>query len=76
MAKPIPEHLYLKHLKALGLELVKGGIDYNLYQEDRLLCSIKITHGKGKKREVSPSSVRKTIKICKELGLEWPPKKK
>lgn len=76
MAKPIPEHLYLKHLKALGLKLLKGGIDYNLYNGDRFLCSIKIIHGKGKKREVSSSSVRKTINICEELGLKWPPKKK
>ena len=76
MAKPIPEQLYLRHLKMLGLRLVKGGIDYNLYYGDRFLCAIKIIHGKGKKREVAPSSIRKTIKICEELGFKWPPKKK
>ncbi len=76
MAKPIPEHLYLRYLRILGLRLEKGGIDYNLYQADHLLCAIKIMHGKGKKREVSPAGVRKTEKICEELGLEWPPKKK
>jgi hypothetical protein len=33
-------------------------------------------HGKGKKREVSADSIRKTAKICEKMGLEWPPKKK
>jgi len=56
--------------------LEKGSIDYNLYNGKCLLCSIKIMHSKGKKREVSPESVRKTEKICKERGLEWPPRKK
>ncbi len=54
----------------------KGKIDYNLFEGDHFLCAIKIMHGKGKKREVSPDSVRKTEKICEKMGLEWPPKKK
>ena len=76
MAKPIPEQLFRKYLKALGLRLVKGGIDYNLYEGEHFLCAIKIMHGKGKKREVSPESVRKIEKICAKMGKEWPPKKK
>ncbi len=76
MAKPIPEHVYLKFLRKVGLKLEKGKIDYNLYKDGLLLCAIKIMHGKGKKREVSPDSVRKTEKICAKMGLEWPPKKK
>jgi hypothetical protein len=60
----------------LGLQLEKGKIDYNLFEGDHFLCAIKIMHGKGKKREVSPDSVRKTEKICEKMGLEWPPKKK
>ncbi len=77
MAKPIPEHEFLRHLRELGWNLKKGGIDYNLY-DSRLtyLCSIKIYHSKGKKREVSPTSVRKVEKLCKERGLTWPPRKK
>ena len=76
MAKPIPEHLFNRYLRILGWRLEKGGIDYNLYNGDHFLCSIKIIHSKGKKREVSPSSVQKTKKLCEEKGLQWPPKKK
>lgn len=76
MAKPIPEHLFYRYLRILGWRLEKGGIDYNLYNGDHFLCSIKIIHSKGKKREISPSSVRKTEKLCEEKGLQWPPKKK
>jgi hypothetical protein len=57
MAKPIPEHTYLGYLRILGWKMVKGGMDYNLFHKERLMCSIKIIHGKGKKREISPSSV-------------------
>ena len=76
MAKPIPEQLFRKYLKTLGLRLEKGSIDYNLYEGEHFLCAIKIMHGKGKKREVSPDSVRKTEKICVKMRKEWPPKKK
>ena len=77
MAKPIPEHEFLRNLRELGWHLKKGGIDYNLYDGQlKLLCSIKINHSKGKKREVSPTSVRKIEKLCKERGLKWPPGKK
>ncbi|MBU6382946.1 MAG: hypothetical protein KGR16_01345 [Verrucomicrobia bacterium] len=76
MAKPIPEHLYERYLKILGWHLEKGGVDYNLYEGKHFLCAIKIIHAKGKKREVSPASVRKTERICEQMGLKWPPKKK
>lgn len=76
MAKPIPEHLFNKYLKILGLHMEKGHIDYNLYEGKHFLCAIKVMHSKGKKREISPNSVRKTEKICKKMGLEWPPQKK
>ena len=75
MAKPIPEQLYRKYIKMLGLQLEKGGIDHSLCEGKQYLCAIKIMHSKGKKREVSPDSVRKTERICEKLGLTWPPKK-
>ncbi len=77
MAKPIPEQQYLKYIRLLGWRLEKGGIDYNLYdRESRFLCSIKIGHGKGKKREIVAECVRKTERLCIKEGLTWPPKKK
>ncbi len=77
MTKPIEEKEYRKHVKRLGWLLRKGGIDYNLYNESGdFLCSIKIIHGKGKKHEVSPSSVRKTEKLCGARKIKWPPRKK
>jgi hypothetical protein len=77
VAKPIPEHEFLRYLRELGWYLKKGGIDYNLYESHSIfLCSIKVCHSKGCKREVSPTSVRKVEKLCKERGLKWPPGKK
>jgi len=77
MAKPIPEHQYLKYLRILGWRLEKGSMDYNLYNgKGQFLCSIKIGHAKGKKREVVAESIRKTTKFCEKEGLTWPPKKK
>lgn len=75
MAKPIPEKDFLRHLRLLGWTLKKGGIDYNLYDGESFLCSIKIIHAKGRKREASATSVRKIEKLCEERGLKWPPKK-
>lgn len=77
MAKPIDEHTYHRYIRSLGWTLEKGGIDYNLYDQDyNFLCSIKIEHGKGRKREISATSVRKTQKLCDERGIIWPPRKK
>ncbi len=75
--KPLQERTYLEYLKSVGWKLIKGSIDYNL-MDDRgiFMCSIKICHGNGKKREVVAFSVHKTEKKFKERGLKWPPKKK
>lgn len=77
MAKPLPEHLFKQYLRMIGWDLEKGSIDYNLYnQKGHFLCAIKINHGKGKKREVSPRSVRKVQQLCDEREIVWPPRKK
>jgi hypothetical protein len=77
MAKPLDERKYEAYLRLVGWKLEKGGIDYNLLDErGNYLCSIKINHSKGKKREVSSTSIRKTEKEFNERGLSWPPQKK
>ena len=77
MAKPLEERKYLAYLRLVGWTLEKGGVDYNLLDENgNFLCAIKIIHAKGKKREVSASSIRKTEIELKERGLLWPPQKK
>lgn len=77
MSKPLDELKYLRYLKMIGWTCKKGGIDYSLCDEGgNYLCTIKIMHGKGKKREVSASSIRKTEQELKERGLRWPPEKK
>lgn len=76
MAKPLEERKYIGYLKIVGWTLEKGGIDYNLYDENgNFLCTIKIIHAKGRKREVSPSSVRRIELELKERGWPWPPEK-
>lgn len=77
MAKPLEERKYTSYLKMVGWYLEKGGIDYSLRDENgNFLCTIKIIHAKGKKREISPSSVRRTELEFKERGWSWPPEKK
>lgn len=77
MTKPIDERKYIAYLKLVGWKLEKGGFDYSLCDENSdYLCTIKIVHGKGKKREVAASSVRKTEHEFKERGWLWPPEKK
>lgn len=77
MTKPLEERKYLALLKLLGWKIKKSGFDYTLYDENEMpLCTIKITHGKGKKREVCASSIRKTQIYTEKVGKEWPPKKK
>lgn len=77
MAKPIEEDKYRAYLKRVEWKLEKGGFDYSLCDEDgKYLCTIKISHGKQKKREVTASSVRKTEKEFNERGWKWPPVKK
>jgi hypothetical protein len=77
MAKPLEERKYLAYIKIKGWKLEKGGMDYNLCDQDgNYILSIKIIHAKGKKREISASSIRKTEKEFKERGWPWPPEKK
>jgi hypothetical protein len=73
--KPLDKKIFLRYIKLASWSLEKGGIDWNLYDENGVfLCSIKIAHGKNTKEEVVANSV--TEKIFKEKGLTWPPKKK
>lgn len=77
MTKPLEERKYLAFLKLVGWGLEKSGIDYNLVDDKgHFLCAIKIIHAKGKKREVSATSIRKTEQEFKERGWLWPPQKK
>lgn len=75
--KPMSVKIYLGCLKIVGWSLLKGSIDWNLYNKDGdFVCTIKITHGKGKKQEVDARSVKKTENEFKLRGWLWPPKKK
>lgn len=75
--KPLEEKTYRQYIKIVGWSLIKGGFDYNLYDEKGdFVCSIKIAHGKNTKQEVVAISVQKTEKAFKKRGLTWPPKKK
>jgi len=77
MAKPLEEKKYIALLKTVGWSLEKASIDYNLIDENGCyICSIKIEHGKSKKREVASSSIRRTKKEFNERGWSWPPNKK
>ena len=75
--KPMEEKAYRAYLKFVGWNLPKAKIDYNLLDEKGVfVCTIKISHGKGKKREVIAPHVQKTEKKFKERGLQWPPQKR
>ena len=75
--KPMEESTYIAYLKIVGWRLSKAGIDYSLFDEKGVfICTIKISHGKGKKREVIAPHVQKTEKKFKEKVLKWPPLKK
>lgn len=76
--KPMPLKTFLSFIKIKGWSLKKGSIDHNLYDEcEKLICSIKIAHGKNTKaNEVVASSIKKTENEFKKRGLTWPPKKK
>ncbi len=76
MAKPLEEKQYLQYLKIVGWSCKKGGIDYSLCDENgKYLRTIKILHGKGRKREVAASSIRQTKREFKERGWQWPPER-
>lgn len=75
--KPLSQKRYLQYIKTLGWKLVKGGIDWKLYDENNtFLCTIILSHGKKTKEEVVAYSVQQTERLCKQRGLQWPPKKK
>ncbi len=75
--KPLDKKIFLRYIKSVGWSLEKGGVDWNLYDENGVfLCSIKIAHGKNTKEEIVANSVNKAEKIFKEKGWAWPPKKK
>lgn len=75
--KPLTVKKYEKYIKTARWTLKKGKIDWNLYDEnDILICSIKIAHGKNTKQEVVAYSVKMTKKAFEERGLQWPPQKK
>lgn len=75
--KPLEEKIYRKYIKAVGWKLVRGSIDYKLFDEnDTFLCAIKISHGKKTKQEVIAPSVQKTEQEFKLRGWSWPPLKK
>ena len=64
------ESTYIAYLKMVGWKLSKAGIDYSLFDENGMyVCTIKISHGKGKKREVIAPHVQKTEKKFREKGL-------
>jgi hypothetical protein len=51
--KPMEESVYITYLKIVGWRLSKAGIDYSLFDENGIfVCTIKISHGKGKKRKL------------------------
>lgn len=75
--KPLDEKTYRQFLKMAGWSLVRGSIDYKLYDENiTFICAIKISHGKKSKQEVVARSVQRTEREFKKRGLTWPPKKK
>ena len=77
MFKPLDEKIYQKYLRMVGWSLIKGSIDYKLYDDQsNFVCSIKISHGKNTKEEVVAMSVQKTVREFKVRGLLWPPRKK
>lgn len=75
--KPMAPTVFEKHLKMVGWKLEKGGIDWNLYDEnDKFVCTIQIGHGCKTKTEVTARSVKKVENEFKERGWIWPPQKK
>lgn len=56
-----------KAIKAYGWTIKKGGIDWNVYDENgRFQCAVKPKHPPGK--EMTLSSVQRTVKKLKEAG--------
>lgn len=76
--KPLPLRIYLQYIKIVGWTIKKGGVDYNLYNENGdFICAIKISHGRNSStNEVVAICVQKTEKAFKIRGWKWPPVKK
>jgi len=75
--KPMPVKKYLQYIRIVNWKLEKGSIDWKLFNEDdKLICTIMISHGKKTNEEVTAYCVQKTEKAFKEAGLSWPPRKK
>ena len=76
--KPMPLRVFQEYLRLVSWELKKGKIDWNLYDEENaLVCSIKISHGKNAKaNEVVAHSIKKVEREFKKRRLVWPPRKK
>jgi hypothetical protein len=68
MSKPLKLHKYQKWIRQYGWSLYKGGIDWNLFdQNGNYVCSIKIQHP-GPKEVIAPC-VNRTEKELKRRGL-------
>ena len=75
--KPISQRNFEQYLKMVGWNLEKGGIDWNLYDENGcFVCSIKISHGSRTNHEVTAVSVKKVECAFKKRDFVWPPQKK
>lgn len=68
--KPIDEKIYRQYLKIVGWHLIKGGIDYKLFDENgAFLGAIKIAHGKKVSKKLSHIVLIKQSKnLKKEVG--------
>lgn len=74
--KPMPVKKYMEYIRCANWKLVKGSIDWKLYNENgNLVCTIMISHGKNTNQEITAFCVNKTEKAFKKAGLSWPPKK-
>jgi hypothetical protein len=75
--KPMSPKVFERYLTMVGWSLEKGGIDWNLLDENgSLVCSVQVGHGPRTKNEVTARSVKKIEKEFKERGWTWPPSKK
>ena len=76
IAKPIPEQLFNKYLKILGLRLKRAALIITFTRGIIFYARSKSCIAKERKEKYLRDSIRKTEKICEKMGLEWPPKKK
>ena len=68
--KPLEKKVFLKYIKSANWSLEKGGIDWNLYDENNVfLCSIKIAHGRHAKEEIVAIKQKNFLKRRASYGL-------